>query len=75
MRVPIAYKDTRFRSYAKHYFWVVRAYSKAEVEGDEENGELEVEGVVQIVVVDDDGGGQHDPDGYDHRRGKPRLWL
>jgi len=30
------------------------AYGKSKVEGDEEDGEPEVEGVVQVVVVDDD---------------------
>lgn len=45
----------------------MQTYSKAEVESDEKNGKLEVEGVVQVIVVDDDAGGQYDPDGYDHR--------
>lgn len=30
------------------------AYSKTKVKSDEKNGVLEVEGVVQVVVVDDD---------------------
>ena len=30
------------------------AHGKSKVEGDEEDGEPEVEGVVQVVVVDDD---------------------
>lgn len=34
---------------------------------DEEDGEPKVEGVVQVVVVDDDGGREHDPDGNDGR--------
>jgi hypothetical protein len=29
-------------------------YSEAKVESDEKDGELEVEGVVQVIVVDDD---------------------
>jgi hypothetical protein len=33
------------------------AYGKAKVESDEKDGVLEVEGVVQIVVVDDDARG------------------
>jgi hypothetical protein len=35
----------------------VSAYGKAKVESDEKDGVLEVEGVVQIVVVDDDARG------------------
>jgi hypothetical protein len=33
------------------------AYGKAKVESDKKDGVLEVEGVVQIVVVDDDARG------------------
>ena len=38
----------------KHRCGLGIAYSKAKVEGDEKNGVLKVEGVVQIIVVDDD---------------------
>ncbi len=42
------------RSYAKQGCWLEYTYGKAKVESDEKNGVLEVEGVVQIIVVDDD---------------------
>ena len=51
------------------------AYGESKVEGDEEDGEPEVEGVVQVVVVDDDRGGEHDPDRDDGRGGQLVLWL
>ena len=38
------------------------------MERDEENGKLEVERVVQIIVIYNDGGGEHYPDGDDDRR-------
>ena len=51
------------------------AYGESKVEGDEEDGEPEVEGVVQVVVVDDDRGGEHDPDRDDGRGRQLVLWL
>ena len=45
-------------------------YREAEMERHKENGKLEVEGVVQIVVVDDNGRGEHYPDGNDERGGQ-----
>jgi hypothetical protein len=48
-------------------------YREAKMERNEENGKLEVEGVVQIVVVDDDGRGEHYPDGDDERGGQFRF--
>jgi hypothetical protein len=48
-------------------------YREAKMEGDEEHGKLEVEGVVQIVVVDNDGRGEHYPDGNDERGGQFRF--
>ena len=53
-RVPTAYSERWLRSY-ENQCGLVKTYRKAEVEGDEKNGELEVEGVVQIIVIDDDG--------------------
>jgi hypothetical protein len=32
---------------------------------DEKHGKFEVERVIEIIVVDDDGRGEHDPDGND----------
>ena len=55
-RVPTAYKEKWFRSHEKHCCRM-KTHSKAEVESDEKNGVLKVESVVQIIVVDDDGGG------------------
>lgn len=50
-------------------------HGKSKVESDEEDGIPEVEGVVQVVVVDDDRGGEHDPD-RDNGRGRQLiLWL
>lgn len=46
------------------------AYGEREVPCDEEDGELEVEVVVDVVVVYDDGGGEDDPDGDDGCRGE-----
>lgn len=80
MRVPAAC----FRKVAKYQMrghqGTMRgggAYGKSKVESDEEDGELEVSGVVQVVVVDDNRGGEHDPD-RDDGRGRQlllRLWL
>ena len=55
-RVPTAYKERWFRSYEKHCRRL-KTHSKAEVKSDEKNGEFKVKGVVQIIVVDDNGGG------------------
>jgi hypothetical protein len=52
-----------------------RAYGKAEVVSDEEDGELEVEGVVQVIVIDDNRGREHDPDRDDHGRRQLGLGL
>ena len=38
----------------KHRYWPEGTYSKAKVESDEKDGKFEVEGVVEVVVVDDD---------------------
>lgn len=50
-------------------------HGKPKVESDEEDGIPEVEGVVQVVVVDDDRGGEHDPDRDDGRGRQLVLWL
>ena len=42
-------------------------YREAKVERDEENGKLEVERVVQIIVIYDNAGREHYPDGNDDR--------
>lgn len=73
-RVPTAYKERKLSSNAKHGCWLVRTYSKAKVESDEKNRELEVESVVEIVVVDDDRRGQDNPYGNDHRGRKLWFW-
>jgi hypothetical protein len=49
---------------------VALAYSKAKVPSDEKYGELELEGVVQIIVIDNDSGGEHDPDWNDEWGGQ-----
>ena len=48
-------------------------YREAKMERNEENGKLEVEGVVQIVVVDDDGRRERHPQGNDERSGDIRF--
>jgi hypothetical protein len=48
-------------------------YGKAKMPSDEKYGKLELEGVVQIIVIDDDSRGEHDPDGDDERGGQS-LW-
>ncbi len=75
-RVPAAYNTKRqsFRC-ACQTGRGGRAYRKAEVESDEEDGVPKVEGVVQVVIVDDDGGGEHDPDRDDGRGGQLIFWL
>lgn len=45
-------------------------YREAKVVCNEENGILEVERVVQIVVIDNDGGREGYPDGNDDRSGQ-----
>jgi hypothetical protein len=50
-------------------------YREAKMERNEENGKLEVEGVVQIVVIDDDGRGEHYPYGNDECGGETRFQL
>ncbi len=47
----------------------VEMYRETEMECYEENGEAEVEGVVQIIVIYNDGGRKNYPDGYDESRG------
>ena len=50
-------------------------YREAKMERNEENGKLEVEGVIQIVVIDDDGRGEHYPYRNDERGGQFRFLL
>jgi hypothetical protein len=44
--------------------------SEDEMPGDEEDGVLEVEGIVKVVVVNDDRGGEDNPDWNDCGRGE-----
>ncbi len=45
-------------------------HRKGQMKSDQEDRESELEGVVQVVIVDDDRGAEDDPDGYDGSRGQ-----
>ena len=76
-RVPAAYntKKQSFRCACQTGRGGGCAYRKAEVESNEEDGVPKVESVVQVVIVDDDGGREHDPDRDNGRGGQLVFWL
>lgn len=59
-RVPMAYCELGMSETLRN-----RAYSESEMPCDKEDRVTEIEGGVQMVVVQDDGRGEDDPNGYD----------